>query len=167
MFQHIQVTASICRSCFWVSLWPVLANGIAPASPGFIDNQDGLILDSFESISMPESKYVKFLTTVLFQPIVYALWCMMPIVHWTWCSHLSVTVMRDAQKNLFITKRVMQGNFFSQFWYHLVPISEVFVNICDVCWITNWFSSWPLWCVTWMISLNSTVFSESLHLRLG
>ena len=36
---------------------PALASGIAPASPGFIDNQDGLILDSFESISMPESKY--------------------------------------------------------------------------------------------------------------
>ena len=39
-------------------------------------------------------------STVLLRRIVHALWCVTPIVHWTWCSQLNV--MRDGRKKMFI-----------------------------------------------------------------
>ena len=83
------------------------------------------------------------------------LWCVMPIVHWHWCSRPDVMCDRMKIFSKLFTKLVRSARIF--FWHYNLQFrqcSQVPVlhdesqigSVHDV-----------LWCVMWMIGRNSTV----------
>ena len=75
-------------------------------------------------------------STVLFRPIVHALWCVMPIVHWHWCSQPDVMCDKTKIFSKLFTKLARSARNF--FWSYNLQ----FRRCSQVPWRKpNWFSS--------------------------